>query len=691
MKNHHLVAGYLFLLLLAGPLVMMHGLLAGSNASLSSDEHSKDPLSSTLQALPTQLSPGQLSLVRTVDVRNMPDAEAPNLVQTMVPSLHPQGSLTFEQAKNATEQPGFVPPGESSKTVTTSQVVPDAPSSAVNLILGGVPGASPNPCGCSPPDTNDAVGPRHVFEVANTAGIIYLKNGTVARNTFALSAFFGVSASLSDPQVLFDTMSQRWFASIIDVTNNRLLVAISTSNDPTRIFNIYSALPVSFLPDQPYIGTSNDKFVISTNDFSGSTFAGVQYWIVNKAQLVNGSSTAQFSTNTPDSSMFTLRPVRHLTTTTEFYLVTDCIGSCVTDPRNTANTVELLTVNGLPPGTVSVTSQTFSISTSIQPPNAVQPGTKTLLRTNDNRILSAVWESGNLWLSLADACVPAGDRTTRSCVHLIQAAVSGNGTATKKQDFEYAISGAYLFFPSLTLYRGQVVVVYGESSATLFPSVFVTGRLPSDPSSSLEAPVLVKSGTADDTSGRYGDYFGAGTDPNPTNNSTFWVSGEYRASSAFSNWNTVIGQVGSLAPSLTISASPSNITTTAGIGGNANITVTGYRVSGSVTLNATASSIGLSCILNPSIVVLNISPTSKLTCSGSSGHYNVTVTGAAGSTNSSILVPTVVQPSQSLGGTIVSIEKIENVPSYALPGLMVLMVALTGTILLTRPWRKRNN
>src|SRR5207247_3674858 len=91
---------------------------------------------------------------------------------------------------------------------------------------------------------------------------------------------------------------------------------------------VYSVSADTNVPDQPYIGASDDKFAIAANDFDSffGTYTGVQYWIMNKAELVNGSSTVQFSTNTPDSSMFTLRPVRHLSSTSEFYLVTDCIG-----------------------------------------------------------------------------------------------------------------------------------------------------------------------------------------------------------------------------------------------------------------------------------------------------------------------------------------------------------------------------
>src|SRR5438093_7770520 len=49
-------------------------------------------------------------------------------------------------------------------------------SVATNLVLEGASGGTPNPCACTPPDPNLGVGPNHVFEMVNLAGIIYAKD-----------------------------------------------------------------------------------------------------------------------------------------------------------------------------------------------------------------------------------------------------------------------------------------------------------------------------------------------------------------------------------------------------------------------------------------------------------------------------------------------------------------------------------
>jgi len=98
----------------------------------------------------------------------------------------------------------------------------------------------------------------------------------------------------------------------------------------------------------------------------------------------------------------------------------------------------------------------------------------------------------------------------------------------------------YLFYPAVSLSQGKLIVVFGESSQTVFPSLLVTGRLPTDPANRLASAIIIKAGTANDESTRYGDYFGAATDPAGNG---FWVAGEYRVDEIFQNWSTAIAQV----------------------------------------------------------------------------------------------------------------------------------------------------
>jgi hypothetical protein len=373
-----------------------------------------------------------------------------------------------------------------------------------------------------------------VFEVTNIAGIIYQKDGTLARSTFSLADFFQVPVSIfiGDPEVMFDAASNRWFVSSI-IAPNDVIFAVSTSTDPTGTFLLYTVSGGAIFPDQPFIGTSNDKFVISVNAFGHGGFAGALFWVFNKAELVSGAATIDFVTQGPDPSFASVHPARHQGPASIFYLVTVFIG--------TSNTATLLAVTGVPPAPVAVAINSFAINTVHNPPHANQAGTGTKLQTNDDRVLSATWESNVLWFSLTDACQPSGDMKTRSCARLIEIATSGTSSPTKLQDFDFGIQDNYIFYPAVSLSQGKLVVVYGQSSSTMDPSLLVTGQLPTDPANTLLPSVTLRSGTAPDKSTRYGDYFSAATDPSAA--STFWVTGEYRVDSTFQNWSTAIGEV----------------------------------------------------------------------------------------------------------------------------------------------------
>jgi hypothetical protein len=87
----------------------------------------------------------------------------------------------------------------------------------------------------------------------------------------------------------------------------------------------------------------------------------------------------------------------------------------------------------------------------------------------------------------------------------------------------------------------NLVVVYGESSSTIFPSLEVTGQLATATAGILTNAATIAAGSALELSTRYGDYFWAATQPKTPN--TFWVSGEFRQISLFQGWSTEIGLV----------------------------------------------------------------------------------------------------------------------------------------------------
>src|SRR2546430_2023444 len=389
----------------------------------------------------------------------------------------------------------------------------------------------------TPPDVQVAVGPSHVVEMVNVLGRVSTKQG-VEVQTFPLSTFFGVPSTdfISDPKVHFDTASGRWFASIADVTTGSVLLEVSATDDPTGSWNSYRVSTITGCADQPLLGFSDLVVIVSANDFSSCTsgnpsYLGVQYWVLNKTDLLSGAAARTMSFG-PDPTLFSVHPVQSLLSTdTEFMVST---GSGPT------STLTLFSVTGVPPGLVLVAPQNLGIRSTTVPPSAPQLGSRSTLDTADNRVQDAMWADERLWLSLADGCIPVGDNRVRSCVRLIEVDTA-NGTIV--QDFDVGISGKYLFYPALrTDAAGNLVVVFGYTSATEYPEMRVATRSVHDPPNTIGAPQVIRAGEGPEASGcpnnsvcRYGDYFGASQ--NPSDLGIVWVAGEYGTANG---WATFI-------------------------------------------------------------------------------------------------------------------------------------------------------
>lgn len=384
-----------------------------------------------------------------------------------------------------------------------------------------------------PPDVQVAAGQNYIMEMVNVLGAVWTKQGTSVK-IFSLSSFFNTGSDhIGDPKLLFDIGSGRWFASVLDVNTSSVKVAVSTTNDPTGNWYFYNFVAAAGnCPDQPIIGVSDDKFAISANDYTSpcartSNFVGVQYWILNKSEMLLGSAV-NYVVHGPDTTLFSVHPVHSLSATTTQFMVS--VGS------ESQSILQLFSVTGVPPASVNVQVYNLPISPTKAPPNATQPATNSTVDTGDARVQDAIWNKGKLWLSFNDGCVPLGDLLLRSCFRLIEIDTSSNSV---KQDFDVGAVGEYYFYPALRIdNQGNLAVIFGYSSSTTYPGLMVTGQSIGDLSGTWEQPRILKQGLGPETRGRYGDYFGASLDPSDP--SQIWVAGEYGSTAG---WATFIASV----------------------------------------------------------------------------------------------------------------------------------------------------
>jgi hypothetical protein len=411
---------------------------------------------------------------------------------------------------------------------------------------------------CVPPDVQLAVGPSYVMEMVNLDGAIYTKGGSLVRE-FGLEQFFNPSKtgslssdtdSMSDPILLFDIQSNRWFASISDTTEHSIRVVVSQTADPTGIWRVYNfpfGSQLDNCSDQPFIGISEDKFVVAVNNWANNCnwysdkrppeFRGVQFTIANKTEMLAGSNIVEFRQSESNMNYFSLHTVTDLSPTPAILITS------VGDFDH--NNLQVFYVNG-PVSNLSIRPLSITIQTSHVPPDGIQPTAASSsatqqsegpeVGTGDSRVQSALWYQGILQLAFNDGCYVNNDTKSRSCIRLIQL---NTNTGKIMQDFDVGAPGSSLYYPALSLDRaGNLGIIFGYSSYSRSPGLLISKHLSSDPPNSIEEPQILKQGTSNELSDRYGDYFAASLDP--SDRSAIWIAGEYHEQPI---WSTYVARM----------------------------------------------------------------------------------------------------------------------------------------------------
>jgi hypothetical protein len=394
------------------------------------------------------------------------------------------------------------------------------------------------------PDPQIAVSPSHVGEMVNVAGAFYTKDGQLLHNSpFQLEQFFKTGKDqITDPRIIYDNSTNRWFALIQDVTDNTIRLSVSAAGDPINSNWHPFKFPFgNVCPDQPSVGLSKDKLVISVNPVDDcidpKTSYGVNLYIVDKSDLISGPTS-------PDSILvnitgsFSLIPAKmsNSNETSDLHLV-QVVGSPIRCPGCAiANSISVVTLSGSVQD-IKIETIPIPIQNLTAAEKAEQPGRQAKqsdvdidpripnIDTSDARVLDASWHNGRLWLAAADLCKDG----KHSCIRLIEVDTPNN---TLIQDFDVSLSGKYLFYPALAIdSSGNLGIIFGLSSEDDYPSLYGATRSVNASNNTLSSiiPLILGLSTTNADSpnrgGIYGDYFGATIDPTSPNQ--FWVVGEF--------------------------------------------------------------------------------------------------------------------------------------------------------------------
>jgi PKD repeat protein len=145
-----------------------------------------------------------------------------------------------------------------------------------------------------PPDANGTAGPLYYMQTINTVYAIYNKTtGAIVAGPTNMNQLFsgvpGANCNDGDPLVLFDEQANRWLAAELSIcgSNDRMLVAVSQTSDPTGSWHKYS-FDVADMPDYEKFGIWQDGYYMGTNNGTGNDI-----YVFERSEMLNGG-TAQF-------------------------------------------------------------------------------------------------------------------------------------------------------------------------------------------------------------------------------------------------------------------------------------------------------------------------------------------------------------------------------------------------------------
>ncbi len=423
----------------------------------------------------------------------------------------------------------------------------------------------------APPDTEGSVGydpatGRHqyvqwvneafaVFD-ADTGAQLYPATGGAAGNTI-WSGFSAGNCSTNndgDPIVLYDKAANRWLMTQFSVTGGPpyyQCVAVSQTSDATGSWNRYAYSFGSGFNDYPKFGVWPDAYYASFNIFNnGTTFAGPKVCAFDRAAMIAGGTAGSVCFQLSNSNGALLPSDLDGSTPPPAGSPNYFVGLGTATSLNFYKFhVDFATpANSTLTGPTAVTVASFSEAcgggTCIP-----QPGTRQQLDSLGDRVMYrfAYRNYGNGQESLVvnhSVKVGSSKRSSYTAVRWYEFRVS-NFTPSLYQQGTFAPTTDSRWMGSIAMDKvGNTLLGYSESnSKSIYPSLFYTGRVPTDPLGTMESEssILFGSGSQLPNLSRWGDYSAMSVDPK--DDCTFWYTNEYLASSGDFNWHTYVKSV----------------------------------------------------------------------------------------------------------------------------------------------------
>jgi hypothetical protein len=448
-----------------------------------------------------------------------------------------------------------VAPGQKDPAVPSAPISPSVALSNPALSFDGV-GIPSYSVQYAPPDTNGAAGSTQYVQWVNVAFAVFdktsgarLSGPTLGNSLF--SALGGPCAQYNDgdPIAQWDKVNKRWILTQFAVSQGSRAgymqcVAVSTTEDATGAYNLYSYNYGSLFNDYPKLGVGVDgNYYITFNMFKGNRFNGADLCAYEGAAMRAGTAARQSCYQLGSSFGGVLPadidgPVVNSATPEQFV-------NFGTNSLNFWTFTPNFGTGGTVTGPVNVSVAAFSKACS-GGTCIPQTGTSNQLDSLADRLM---YRFAHRQYASYDGYVvthSVANGSVASSVRWYEIRKAGSATPTIQQQGTLASTdGISRWMGSAAMDKnGNIVVGYSRSSSSLKADIVYTAHTPTDPSGSMpngEVSLVTGGGAQTGTLHRWGDYSSMSVDP--TDDCTMWYTTEYLQSSGSFNWSTRIGKI----------------------------------------------------------------------------------------------------------------------------------------------------
>ena len=432
-----------------------------------------------------------------------------------------------------------------------------------------------------PPDTDVAVGTTQVVSLDNSAFAVFDKtSGAVTAGPYNTNVLWSVlgtgsiceSENDGDGIVKFDQLAQRWLITqfalgATDTGPFAECVAISQTADATGSWTVFQFVPSpvnGYFPDYPKLSVWPNVYSMTFDMFnsSGTAYEAAGICGIDRIALLAGNSPTIVCAQLT-SSDYALLPVDLDGST---YPATGAKALYIEQNSSSVPATQLYmyraaynfttgTVTVDPQVTITVTSYNSNTCSNTQkcvpqpPHTGPLPSGETFASESTLDTLAfhmmyrAAYRNFGSYesITLVGSVLPSTGSNTAERWYEIRTPF---GTPTVYQQSTYSPdTSLYRWMGSIAQdHQGNILMGYSGSSATVFPSVYVTGRLYTDAINTMESETQLLAGlnsqvniTGYPYGYRWGDYTAMMLDPNDC---TFWYTGEYLKQAGEFNWST---------------------------------------------------------------------------------------------------------------------------------------------------------